>query len=267
MRKIGALVRASWLEMLSYRVKMLFSLAALMGAVVPFFYIAGALQPMVAQSIAQEGGEYFAFLVVGMTTFAFLRTSIGALPAEIGTAISTGTFEALLGTPTRLVTLLAGLVSFSFVWTAIRVTTLLVFAWVLGAQVFWSRALLGGGILALVILAHLPFGLISASLILAFRTAGPLEGAVIWVSMILGGVYYPTTAIPSWLGDISAFVPLTYGLRALRQALLEPQLDYGALRSELLPLCGVAVVLLAVSVVVFSGALRYARRNGTLAQY
>ena len=36
-------------------------------------------------------------------------------------------------------------------------------------------------------------------------------------STLLGGVYYPTTVIPSWLASASEFVPLGYGLRALRQ--------------------------------------------------
>ena len=267
MRKVLALMRASWLEAASYRVKMMFTLLGLIAAALPFFFIAQALQPVMEKSIEGQGGQYFSFVVVGMMTFAFLRNAIGSLPEEVGNTISSGTLEALLSTPTRLVTLLSGMVAYSFTWTAIRSLVILSFASVMGAQLIWSRGFIALGVLVLIILAHLPIAILSASLILAFRTSGPLESIVIWISTILGGVYYPTAVIPSWLGAISAFVPLTYGLRALRRALLEPHMDVALLVRDLLPMCVAGAVMFLFSVMAFNWALRYARRAGTLAQY
>lgn len=267
MRKILALIRASWLEALSYRLRMLFSILGLLAAVLPFFFAARALQPVMAESIEGQGGQYFAFLVVGMITFAFMRTSITALPGTVSGSISTGTLEAMLGTPTPLRTLLTGLIGYSFIWTSIRCIVLLGFAWLMGAQVLWSRALLSSGILGLIVLVHLPFAVGTASMILAFRASGPVEGIVVWISTMLGGVYYPTSVIPDWLERVSAFVPLTYGLRALRRALLEPDISYSLLAADLLPLCVAGAVLAVLSLTAFWAALRYARHMGTLSQY
>lgn len=267
MSKVLALARASWLEASSYRVKMLLTLVGLLAAAVPFFFVARALQPVMAESIKDEGGQYFGFLVLGMVTFAFLRTAVSALPDELTTAISTGTLEALLGTPTRLPVLLAGLVSYAFTWTAVRASVVLVFAWFMGMNLLWSRTPLGIAILVLIVVTHLSFGILAAALIVAFRASGPLQAGVIWVSTILGGVYYPTQVIPSWLEQISAFVPLTYGMRALRRTLLEPTLTASMLTADLVPLLAMAAVLIPVSVVALMQALRYARQAGTLAQY
>ncbi|MCC7416393.1 MAG: ABC transporter permease [Acidobacteria bacterium] len=267
MGKVLALVRASWLEALSYRVKMVFTLAGLLAAALPFFYIANALQPLMARSIAQEGGQYLAFLVVGMVTFAFLRTAISSLPEEVGRAIASGTLEAMLGTPTRMPALLGGLIGYSFVWTGVRAIVFVGLAWLMGAHFIWGRGLMAAGILALIVVTHITFGVMAAALILAFRTAGPLEGIIVWVSTILGGVYYPTTAIPDWLARVSDFVPLTYGLRAMRRALLDTNIDYALLRGDLQILLASGVVLTAVSLAAFGAALRYARAAGTLAQY
>lgn len=267
MYKIAALVRASCLDELSYRFRFLLTLAGLVLAAAPFVFVARALQPLMEKSIQGEGGQYLGFVVVGMTTFSFLRTSISALPGAVGGSISSGTLEALLGTPTQLPTLLAGLVGYAFVWTAIRALVLLVFAWTMGADILWSRAVLASGILAMIIFTHVPFGIFLSALILAFRATGPIESVIMWISMMLGGVYYPTSVIPSWLAKVSDFVPLTYGLRALRRTLLEPTLDYSLLASDLVPLCVAGAVMSVLSLLAFAAAMQYSRRSGTLAQY
>jgi ABC-2 type transport system permease protein len=266
-RKIIALVRASWLEAVSYRMKSVLTLVGLLVASVPFFYVARGLQPLVGQAIEREGGDYFSFLVVGMVAFTFMRTAIGTLPEEVGGAIGNGTFEALLGTPTRLPTLLVGMVGYAFTWAAVRTIVFVGFAWFMGAHLLWSRLPLGLGVLSVIVLAHLPFGLMAAALIVAFRASGPLQSGVIWVSTILGGVYYPTQVIPKYLEAISAFVPLTYGLRALRRAMLEPTATMAEVAPDVARVVVIGVILFGLSVAAFAAALQHARRAGTLAQY
>jgi ABC-2 type transport system permease protein len=84
--------------------------------------------------------------------------------------------------------------------------------------------------------------------------------------MLLGGVYYPTHVIPSWLQLLSGAVPLTYGLRALRRV-LAAEIPVAAVATDLLVLVALTVVLLAVSMVAFRLSLSYARQSGSLAQY
>jgi ABC-2 type transport system permease protein len=72
--------------------------------------------------------------------------------------------------------------------------------------------------------------------------------------------------IPGAIQMISAIVPLTYGLRAIRVVLLEGK-PLTAVSGDLFMLLGFAVGLFVVSTIAFQAALRYARRAGTLAQY
>ena len=266
MREAVALVRASWLSATSYRLAMAFSLGSLVVMVVPVYFVAEALQPVMAESIRTQGEHYFAFLLVGMVAFAFLGTAVSALPASISSGIGTGTLEALLGTRAPLSSLLAGLMGYPFIWTAIRSAVLLATGVLLGAQLAASSVPLAAAILLLIVLAYAPFGLMAAGLVLAFRTAGPLPQAVLVASGLLGGVYYPTHVIPSWIQEVSRAVPLTYGLRALRRTLLE-----GAPASAVMGDLGILIAFIAVlggaSALLFAWALRYGRRAGTLAQY
>jgi ABC-2 type transport system permease protein len=261
-----ALIRADGLTALSYRLETAVSLAGLLVSIVPVYFIAQALQPVMAKAIATEGHQYFGFLVVGMIAFTMLMTAVSALPDAVRSGIDRGTFEALLATPTPLPALVAGLTGYSLIWTLARGALLLTAAWALGTPVAWDRALVALGILLLIVLAYLPFAILTAALILAFRTTGRLPQAVLALSGLLGGVYYPTQVIPSWLQRVSEVIPLTYGLRALRRSVLDGA-QFGAIATDLAMLALSAVVLFGISLFAFSQALRHARRAGTLAQY
>lgn len=266
MHKLLALTRADGLTVFSYRLQTIVWMGGLLVTIVPLYFVAQALQPVMTNSIATEGQQYFGFLLVGIIAFLLLATSVNALPEAIQSGIRRGTLEAMLATPTPLPVLLAGMMGFPLLLTIMRAAIMLISAWVLGAHVVWARALPAFGILVLIVLAHIPFAVLSASLILAFKTAGPFPTGVVTVSALLGGVYYPTQVIPSWLHYVSAFLPLTYGLRALRRTLLD-RASLSILAPDLLMLIALIVALFVTSLVVFSWALRYARRAGTLAQY
>jgi ABC-type polysaccharide/polyol phosphate export permease len=219
-----------------------------------------------AGPISTEGQHYFTFLLVGMMTFSFLGAAVNTLPGAVGGGISSGTFEALLATPTRVPTLLSGLMSYAFMWTAIRAVVLLGTGIFFGARYAWGHALPALMILLLIVLAYIPIGLIASGFFVAFRTAGPLPQVAIVLSGLLGGVYWPTRSIPAGIQGLSDYVPLTYGLRALRRTLLEG-MPLSAVADDLRMLILFAITLFALGVLTFSLALSYARRAGTLAQY
>ena len=266
MHKVWALIRASWLAASSYRLGFIFSFGSLIVSVVPIFFITGALQSTMANVIRGQGGQYFAFLVLGLVTLNVVSSTIYALPGGLQGATSTGTLEALLATPTPVSALLVGLSGYEVLFALVRGGVMLVAAAILGARVEWAHLGASVPIVALVVLAHLPIAIITAAMVLAFRTRGPLPQLVLLASTFLGGVYYPTTVIPGWLESLSAFVPLTYGLHALRAVLLEGQGILTVWR-EIAMLTAISVGTLVLSILAFRAALAYARRVGNLAQY
>ncbi|HSC30488.1 MAG TPA: ABC transporter permease [Gemmatimonadaceae bacterium] len=266
MRETWALILASWRTALSYRLSMVFSLIGVLVSVVPVYYLARALQTTMAHKIELQGGEYFAFLLVGMIATAFIMTAVNAIPGVVSSGIATGTLEALLSTRASLPSLVAGLIGYGFVWTSLRSVVMLATGLALGVHLVWGAWLSSLLIMTLIVLAYLPFGLFAASLQLAFRTAGPLPSIVLIASSFLGGVYYPTHIMPSWLPRLSDAIPLTYGLRALRETLLEG-IPFRMVIPDVATLFGFVLVLTALSLFALTEALHYARRSGTLAQY
>lgn len=266
MREAMALIRVRWLTILSYRLQMVFAFGGLLVAVVPVYFISRALQPVMGKAISTEGQQYFAFVVVGLISFAFINTATGALHGAFSSDISSGSLEAMLATPISLPALLGGMLGQAFTWTVLRMGVLLTGASLFGAQIVWSKGVIAAAILLLLILAYVPIGIIGAGLVVAFRTTGPFPAVVLGASMMLGGVYYPTSVIPSWLASASQLVPLSYGLRALRRVLIDGA-PVTAVAGDLAMLCVFAAVLFTAALTFFSWSLWHARRNGTLAQY
>jgi ABC-2 type transport system permease protein len=235
-------------------------------SVVTLFFVAGAVQPIMADAIAAEGGQAFGFLLVGLAGVGMLSVSILALPRAIGGGVGSGTLEALMATPASLPRLLIGMSAYELAFALARTLLTLGVGWALGANLQPSGLLAGIAILVLIAVVHYPVALIGSALVLAFRTSGPLPQGVMLVSTLLGGAYYPTHVIPSWLESVSTVVPLTYGLRAMRRVLLEGE-PIIAVLPDLTALVAFGAALMVVGVLAMRWALRYARLNGTLSQY
>jgi ABC-2 type transport system permease protein len=266
MDKIGALLLAAWRAAKSYRLRLAISIAALVVSVLPMWYVAGALQPLMANKIRGQGTEYTSFLIVGMIVFGLLQVSINALPNAVSGGISNGSLEALLATKVRMPSLFLGLFAYDLTWALVRSVVILTTAVVLGAHITLSNALAALPILVLIVLAYFPIALLSTASVLAFRTAGPLPQAVLVVSGLLGGAYFPTTVIPDLIRHVSKYVPLTYGLRALRSVLLDGN-SLSNVSSDIAAVAGMTMLLFAGSLIVLMETLRRVRRGGGLSQY
>ena len=266
MREIAALLRASWLTETSYRMGMLLSVLSLAFVVVPLYFVTKALQPVMASSIAGEGHEYFAFALLGAAVFSVVTAAISSLPNALASAIGRGTFEAFFGTPTRPAILFAGLSAYGLVWAFVRSALMLAAGALLGVRLASGSIGAVVVILTLLVLAHLALGAVAGAMLICFRTTGPFVTGVLTGSALLGGVYYPTHVIPSWLQDVSRLLPISYGLRALRQTALLGQ-PLGAVSRDVVMLSISTAVLLAVAMLATAGALHYARKAGTLSQY
>ncbi len=264
--EVFAFVRQDFLAQTSYRVRTVFTVLALVVPVVPIYFIANAIQPVMAESIRNQGGEYFGFLLVGLAIQRLIWAGATSLPQTMNAGIRTGTLEALFITPLPLSTILAGMMSYRVLWAFGEVLVMLVAGSILGADFALARVPAAIIVVLLIAMVHVAVGLMGGAALLAFRTTGPFVSAVSLGSVFLGGVYYPVNVIPSWLQDVSAFVPLTYGLRALRRTLLEG-LSLLEVAGDLGVLLGFALGLLAVGGILFHRAFAYARRSGSLAQY
>lgn len=265
-RAIGALTRASWYHAKSYRLALLTQVGGLILTIIPIYFVANALQSTMASTIAGESKEFFPFMLVGWVATMFMASGLTTLQSGISGGISNGSFESLLITRSSVPALLLGLSSYGAILTLVRATVMLVAGWVLGASVTWSRIGPALVLIALIFLVYWGIGLTASAMVIAFRTTGPLLTVVSAFSVLFGGVYYPVSAIPSWLREIADVTPMAYGLRALRRVLLLGE-GIGSVAQDLVMLASMGVLSIVIGAWAIQAALRYARKSGTLGTY
>lgn len=162
--------------------------------------------------------------------------------------------------------LLVGLTGYELLWSVARAVVVVGAAAAFGFHAHWSRFPEAALILAIIIVTYFGMGMVAGALIIAYRRTASRQTIVIVGSAMLGGVTYPTTLVPNWIGRFSDVIPMTYGLRAVRRITIDDWPLRGVL-ADVGTLVLFCVVFLAIGSLAMTHALRRARAEGTLSQY
>jgi ABC-2 type transport system permease protein len=106
----------------------------------------------------------------------------------------------------------------------------------------------------------------AAAFVMYFKKGDVLVTLISSASALLGGVFFPSNALPAMIQPFSRLLPISYTTDGVRRALLAGE-TVGSLLPEIQILLVFAAVLLPAGLLVFRLALRGARRDGTLVQY
>jgi ABC-2 type transport system permease protein len=251
----------------SYRIAFLFSLTGIFFSVFTFFFVAKLVDPQASPYLAQYGGDYFSFVIIGLAFGGYFSLGLGGFSRALREAQTTGTLEAMMMTPTPVSIIVIGSALWNYAFTTLRVVIYILLGVVLlGLRLANANYLAGLVSLLLSIIAFASIGIIAASIIMIIKRGEPITALLGAAANLIGGVYYPIEILPEWLQFFSKIVPVTYALRAMRLSLLT-----GATWAELLPdllvLTGFTIVLFPLSLISFRWAVERARLDGTLAHY
>lgn len=266
-RVAAAFLRRDWQIEKSYRLSFGFQLLGMLMQLGVFYYLSGLLPSTTSQFLAPYGGSYFPFVLLGLAFQGYLGTGLASFASNLRQAQTSGTLEAMLATPTDLSTLILCSALWNYLFTTFRVVLYLTLGWLFigGAPppVAWHSA---GLVLLLSVIVFSSLGIGAASFIMVLKRGDPVTGVLSAVATFLGGVYFPVQLLPSWLGQIAQWLPLTFALEALRQAVLQGA-GLHALAKPLMQLSGYAVVCLPLGLVCFRWAVERARRDGSLTHF
>jgi ABC-2 type transport system permease protein len=251
----------------SYPLAFLGQLAGALLASLTLYFVARFIGPATLPPLERYGGDYFAFVLIGVALGGYLSVALGGFAAQVRQAQMEGTLEALLTTQTGIPMILFGSLLYSMLVTSIRVGIyLLVGALILGLNL--GRANIGAAliILGLAVIAFSSVGILSASFIMVLKKGLPINWVFGSMSWLLAGVFYPVSVLPGWMQKAAVFVPLTPALDGMRFAVLR-----GSGLDELIPQLTALLIFAAVAVplsaLTFAWAVRRAKRDGSLTHY
>lgn len=267
LRKLFALFKRDFFVTSSYKLDFMMYWIHALAVLLPFFFISKMLSPKGSPHLIPYGGDYFAFVLIGLGLRRYLAHSLQSLAGAIGEEQGLGTLEALLVTPTPFYVIFFLLSLLSFIYALFN----LLFYLLMGVflfQVQFTQSNVFGALVVLLLttVTFSAFGLFSASFILVFKKGSFVEPFLGGFSSFFGGVYFPVTLFPHWLQKASQWVPMTYALRPLRLCLLKGA-PLAALKEDLLILFLLTVILCPISVWTFGKALKKAKKDGSLTHY
>lgn len=266
-KKAFAFLKRDFLIATSYRLKFLLQIAGIFISTLMFFFLSKLVGKGVSNQLAAYGGDYFAFVLIGVAFTDYLSVSLSSFAGQIRSAQVQGTLEALLVTPTSVSTILFSSSLYSFCFSSLRVILYLVIGvLIFGLKLHISSVLSFLVIMILTILAFSGIGLISAAFIIFFKQGGPIGFLVSTASALLGGVFYPVAVLPSWLEPYAYLLPITHALEAMRQILLNGA-SLATVYDKAIILALFAGILLPIGLVSFGYGLTMARREGSLIHY
>jgi len=260
---LRALIRRDWLVARSYRTSLVTDLVFGFLNLLIYYFVARALRPRIGVNL-DGAPSYFAFATAGVVLALVLQAGTVVLARRVREEQLTGTLEMLVAQPIDPPELALGLAGFPFLFAVGRA-----FLYLLLAGVFLGLSFAHTSWVGLVValcsagVGFAAIGISIAAIILVFKRGDVLAPAVVVALTLLGGAVFPTQVLPGWLDALSYATPTRYAFEAVRGA------QFGA-HSWIVPsliLIGFAVVGLAVGLYLFTLALRYTARHGTLNQY
>lgn len=212
-----------------------------------------------------DGRYMVLYLIVGTLVWHYLSVIFYWITDVISIERWEGTIEYTLMAPIHRLTHMAGQTLFAVLYSMVFNTVILIVA-VLLFHIDLTRANLAGGAAVLLAgsLSFIGVGIMASVLPLLFPERGAqMTHVIIAVMLLVSGVYYPITVLPTFLQRLSVLSPATYVLVGVRAALLEG-VSTRQLWPYMWPVLLMGVVAIPMGLKVFGLAERYAKRTGKL---
>jgi ABC-2 type transport system permease protein len=263
----AAFLRRDFVEAASYRLAFALRFFGFTVGLLTVFFTARFINLTRNPLLVPYGGDYFAFSLVGLILMDFQYVAVGAFSSRIRNAQTQGTLEAILATPAPLPAVLLATPLYDFAAAALRAVLYLgVGALVFGVRLQQANVLAALVTALLALVAFVSLGLCAGAFTLLVRRGDPINVFLGSVSVLIGGVFYPSQALPAWLARVGDLLPITHALEATRRSLLVGA-GIGDLARPLGALALLCLVFAPLGLLLFRVALRRAREDGSLTHY
>jgi ABC-2 type transport system permease protein len=262
-RIVRTLIAREYASRRTYRLAFLLDLLFGIANLLVYYFISRTLS-IGQNSDLGSAPTYFAFALVGIAITNVIGAAATGLAYRIREEQFTGTLEALLVQPITLNELSTGLAGYPFLFSMARAAFYIVVGGGLLGVSFANADWLGFVLMLLSsALAFGSLGIMLGGLILVVKRGEALVGVTMYALGILGGAFFPISALPSWLEPIVSILPTHFAFHGLRAAIFLGK-DW---ETDALVLFLFGAVSLPVANYLFRRAVDHTRARGTLNQF
>ena len=204
-------------------------------------------------------------LLIGAVVWAYLGILFEFMTETVAWERWEGTIEYTFMAPLSRAMHLAGAGFFAVLYGLIRALILfLVVAFFFDLDMPDANFVAAFVVLVAGSVAFVGIGIMTAVLPLISPEKGAQLGFVAQgVLLVVSGVYYPVSVLPTWMEWVSVISPATYALDGIRDAILDGQ-GLGTMWDEIWPLLVIGVVAVPLGLAIFRRGEQYAKKHGKL---
>ncbi|HEX5166063.1 MAG TPA: ABC transporter permease [Thermomicrobiales bacterium] len=210
--------------------------------------------------------DLLGYLVVAQAAGAFIMTMIYYNGEILDREREKGTLVSLFLAPCSRAAWLSGFILAGLIQTISMLTTSLLFGW-LAFGVTLDPNLPALAVSLLLFMAALwGLGLIFAGIGLILKRANAFSNLIWPFVVLLGGLYFPVSELPTGMRQLARVLPFGYGIQAIADASLH-HASLTQIQSDLIPLAGFAIALPLAGILAFAWLERLVRIRGELDLY
>jgi len=251
----------------SYRISFIAQLAGNVLVLGLFYFVGRTIGDRPLPALAPYGGNFMAFLLIGIALTDCVGVSLMSFAAQIREAQTTGTLEAIVMSPVRLPVILIYSSLWNYAMCAFRFLLYLIAgSYLYGLDIAHGNFTSALVIFLLTVLCFMGIGILWAGIVMLVKRGESLMTLAASLVLLVSGVLYPVALLPLWLRNISSLIPLSYALEGMRMAILKGA-TLADLSGTVLSLSVFSAVLLILGVGAFDRAVAIAKHTGSLTQY
>jgi ABC-2 type transport system permease protein len=204
-------------------------------------------------------------LLIGAVIWSYLGIIFEILTETVQWERWEGTIEYTFMAPLSRAVHLVGMGLFAVGYGVVRATIVfVVIASFFGLNMPDANFVSAIVLLAIASVSFIGIGMMTAVLPLISPEKGTQVGYIAQgLMLVVSGVYYPVSVLPTWMEWISKISPATYALRGIREAILEGK-GLSALWGDIWPLIVIGLVSIPLGLEIFRRGERYAKQHGKL---
>lgn len=264
-RRVRGFITRDFSLAISYRMDFFMRVLQTIIIVTALFFISYVFKGRV-EGAPKQWDDPFVAWITGFALMSFFGCGFSSLANAIRSEQLQGTLENVLMSPIRVPTIIIASTAWEFLQASFFAFLYLFLAWSLFGVQYKGNLLLATLVIVMTALVLHCVGILSASFTLVFKRGDPFGAMLATGSFIFSGVLFPTESLGRAFSFISCVLPTTYGLDGVRRVLIQGQ-GWGEVQGTLATLSFFLIGLIPFSLILFGGALRRAKREGSLVQY
>lgn len=212
-------------------------------------------------------GNYFLFLLTGLSLLTFTTRNFSAIPFFISTSQSQGYFEKLLISKTSITSILLASCLFPISQSIFRIFIIYFFSYVFSEETLSIINFLE--MIILLVITSIPFiglSLVLSSLIIIYKKATFLNSLFLLGCSIFSGIFYPVQVMPTFFQYISYIFPTTFSIDLIRLRVLQ-ETPFNELYDNILLLIILSITYVILGIYCIRIAIAKVKKDGSASHF